>query len=103
MAISTERGQDKEGDNTDKGISSFSLIQIQAAKDFIWEHLSDKAQSFWVEIAALPEQERKSRYTKKIMAYLSAEVQGELITREFAVLSIPETFENYNKVASSQS
>jgi hypothetical protein len=76
--------------------------QVQQAKDFIWEHLSPIAQEFWIDIAALPEQERKSRYTKKIMAYLSADLKDGVITQEFAVLSIPETFQNYNTAASSQ-
>jgi hypothetical protein len=82
--------------------SSLTPDQVQKAKDFIWEHLSDLGQSFWVNISSLPDDERKKRYTRKILCYLSADRKGEVITKEFAVLYHQETIESPNTDASFQ-
>lgn len=102
MALTTKGGQKNEAAGLEAGgfFCAHTPEQIQKAKDFIWEHLSGIAQSFWIEVGSLPESERKTRYTKMIMSYLSAEREGEVIGREFAVLSIPETFETPSTAAS---
>jgi len=68
---------------------SYSPEEAQQAKDFIWEHLSDIAQSWWVSVATIPEEERKAKYTKKLFCYLSADVKDGVLTKEMAMLSAP--------------
>lgn len=70
-----------------KGIGGDKLAQV--AKDFIWERLPTITQSFFLEIAKLPEDVRKSKYTKMMMCYLDAEIEGGIITKEFARLTHP--------------
>ncbi|MEJ0083319.1 MAG: hypothetical protein WDM78_20745 [Puia sp.] len=49
-------------------LSDYSTDQIQAAKDFIWDHLEDVTRRFVLYINELNEADRKKLYSHKCFA-----------------------------------
>lgn len=73
---------------TDKG-QGYSSEQIQAAKEFIWNHLEDATRVYIIYLCELNEIDRKKLYTHKMLCYLSADRNGEVVGKEIAILSLP--------------
>lgn len=75
MALTNDKGQ---------GLDE----QIQAAKDFLWDHIEDRTRDFIIHISQLSEDKRKALYMNKVFCYLSAERKGEVIGKEIAILTL---------------
>jgi hypothetical protein len=73
-------------------------LDIQKAKDFIWDHLTEIAQNFMVTVSQMSEDDRVKLYAKQYEVYLkSGEIKDGVIVKEFAMLYPQQIFDNSNR------
>ena len=65
-------------------VLGFSELEVQKAKDFIWNLLEEEDKNIMIELANTDKQEREGMYVKKMIGYLKKD--GLADTKEVFIL-----------------
>ncbi len=82
-----------ENNNSNKGSDKKELTteQIQAAKDFIWEHLEPHVKPFLLKMACTSLEDRKSMYVPVIFVRAEAKAPFGVIEEEKLIIGFSPT------------
>jgi hypothetical protein len=80
-----EHNQKREGVKAIE-TAPYSKEQIQAAKDFIWEHLEAHTHPILIEMAGKSPEERKSMYLKRIFIRAEAKAPYGILADEILII-----------------